>query len=135
MTTTTPIAEVISDGGRDGSVETAQEGFRLEFRKPAGPSDQGLTPEHLFGAAWAACFHGALKHIATQRGFELPGSTVTARVHAQPNGNSKPFAVELSVAMPGVDEDDGVRLLEAAHRVCAYTAVTRDHVDLKTTLD
>src|SRR5690606_18446211 len=60
-TTLAPIAEVISQGGRTGSVESADDGFRVEFREPSEDNPSGVTPEHLFGAAWAACYHGAVR--------------------------------------------------------------------------
>ena len=85
-----PIAETISQGGRSGSVETSENGFNLHFKPPSEGNPQGLTPEHLFGAAWAACFNGAVKYIAKESGHADEGITVTARVQLQP-GAPQPF--------------------------------------------
>src|SRR4051812_44532946 len=97
-----PIAETISQGGRTGSVETADEGFRIEFKQPSEKQPEGLTPEHLFAAAWAACFNGAVKYIAKESGHADDGITVTSRVQLHPEG-PQTFSVELQISIPGID--------------------------------
>ena len=129
-----PIAETISQGGRAGSVETAQDGFNLQFREPAGENSEGLTPEHLFGAAWAACFCGAVKHCAHETGHADDGITVTARVQLHP-GAPKPFSVELKISIPGLDEHKARKVIAQAHAMCAYSKATQGNVDLKTELN
>lgn len=134
-TSLAPIAEVISQGGRSDSVETADDGFRVQFREPSEDQPGGLTPEHLFGAAWAACYHGAVRHIAQQRKHPVEGSTVTARVQRHTEEGARPFTVELSVTLPGIDEDAAQRILRDAHQLCSYTRATHGNVELKTTLN
>jgi Ohr subfamily peroxiredoxin len=134
MNSLPPIAETISQGGRAGSVETAQEGFNLKFKAPSGNNTQGLTPEHLFGAAWAACFNGAVKHIAKESGHADEGITVTAHVQLHPDG-AKPFSVELLVSIPGLDEHKAERVLAKAHGMCAYSKATKGNVNTKITLN
>lgn len=129
-----PIAETISQGGRKGSVETAEEGFNLHFKEPMAGNTQGLTPEHLFGAAWAACFCGAVKFIANESGHADEGITVTAHVQWQPDG-PKPFSVELLVSIPDLDEDKAATVMAKAHAMCAYSQATQGNVDVKLTLD
>ncbi len=131
--TTTTYAETISQGGRTGTVETAEPGFKLQLTQPEGLS-QGLTPEHLFGAAWAACFHGAVLHHAEQTNVNVEGTTVTARVHLQPE-EERPFEVELSVSLPGVDEDNARHILALAHETCPYSRATRGRVSVKISLN
>ena len=134
MSALPPIAETISQGGRTGSVETAEVGFNLHFRAPSPGNDQGLTPEHLFGAAWAACFNGAVKYIAKESGHADGGITVTAHVQRHPEG-PQPFSVELLVSMPGIDEHKAEQVLAKAHAVCAYSKATQGNVAVKITLD
>jgi lipoyl-dependent peroxiredoxin len=134
-TTTAPIAETISQGGRSGSVETANDGFRLNFQEPSDQNSEGLTPEHLFGAAWAACYHGAILYIARQRKHHVEGSTVTARVQRNNGEHARPFTVEMSVSLPGVDEHEAQRIMHDAHQMCCYTRATHGNVDLRTTLN
>ena len=129
-----PIAETIAQGGRSGSVETAEEGFNLHFKPPSEANQQGLTPEHLFGAAWAACFDGAVKYIAKESGHADEGITVTARVQLHPNG-PQPFSVELLVSIPDLDENKAETVLAKAHAMCAYSKATRSNVGVKITLD
>lgn len=132
--TNSSIAETISQGGRDGTVETALAGFKLQFVPPGKTHAQGLTPEHLFGAAWAACFHSAVLHCARKEGHAVEGATVTARVKLQ-SENEKPFDVELRVSLPGLGEAKARHILALAHELCAYSRATRAHVSVKITLD
>lgn len=134
MNTLPPVAETISQGGRAGSVETAEEGFKLQFKSPSTNNPQGLTPEHLFGAAWAACFNGAVKYVAKESGHADEGITVTAHVQLHPQG-PKPFSVELLVSIPDLDEDKARRVVDKAHAMCAYSKATKGNVNIKITLD
>jgi lipoyl-dependent peroxiredoxin len=134
MSTLPPIAETIAQGGRAGSVETAQEGFNLHFKAPSAENDQGLTPEHLFGGAWAACFNGAVKYIAKESGHADDGITVTAHVQLHPEG-PQPFSVELLVSIPGLDDHKAEQVLAKAHAMCAYSKATKGNVSVKITLD
>ena len=129
-----PIAETISQGGRTGTVETVEEGFKISFRAPSEKNSQGLSPEHLFGAAWAACFNGAVKHIAKESGHADEGITVTAKVQLHPEG-PKPFTVELLITIPGIDEHKAEQVLAKAHELCAYSKATKGNVPVKLTLN
>ncbi len=131
--TTAQIAETISQGGRTGTVETAENGFKLQLAPP-DESSQGLTPEHLFGAAWAACFHSAVLHHAEQTHLNVQGTTVTARVQLQ-SDEEKPFEVELSVSLPGIDEDKARHVIALAHETCPYSKATRGRISVRTTLN
>ncbi len=134
MRTLPPIAETIAQGGRAGSVETAEAGFNLPFKPPSNGNAQGLTPEHLFGAAWAACFNGAVKHIVKESGHADAGITVTARVQLHPEG-PQPFSVELLVSIPDLDEHKAEHVVAKAHAICAYSKATKGNVSVKITLD
>jgi Ohr subfamily peroxiredoxin len=127
-----PIAVSIAQGGRGGGVATVQSGFKLNFKAPAPGNDQGLTPEHLFGAAWAACFNGTVQHVAKTAGYPGAGITVTAHVQLQPEG-PQPFAVELVVLLPDLDPAQGADVLAKAHALCAYSNATKGNVAVKIT--
>ena len=134
MKTTLPsIAETISQGGRTGTVETSENGFKLQLTESDDHS-QGLTPEHLFGAAWAACFHSAVLHYAKETQLHVEGTTVTARVKLQPE-EERPFEVELSVSLPGLPEDKARHILALAHEMCPYSRATRGRVSVKISLN
>ena len=135
MSSLPPIAETIAQGGRGGSVETAETGFDIHFKAPSLSNSQGLTPEHLFGAAWAACFNGAVNHVAKESGYSKDGEgvTVTAHVQLHPDG-PKPFSVKLVVKIPYLDRAKAQEVVEAAHAMCAYSKATKGNVDVKLTL-
>jgi len=134
MNSLPPIAETISQGGRTGSVETSEDGFNLHFKPPSPTHPQGLTPEHLFGAAWAACFNGAVKHVAKESGHADEGITVTAHVQLHLEG-PKPFSVELLVSIPNLDDPKAEAVLAKAQAMCAYSKATAGNVNVKLTLD
>ena len=124
-----PIAVSIAQGGRAGVVATVQAGFKLNFKTPSDGNDQGLTPEHLFGAAWAACFNGAVSYCAKEAGHAVDGITVTAHVQLHAVG-SQPFTVELVVGLPGLDEGILAEVLRKAEAMCAYSKATKGNVGL-----
>jgi len=135
MSTLPPIAETIAQGGRTGSVETTAAGFDIEFKIPTLSNSQGLTPEHLFGAAWAACFNGAVNYVVKESGYSETGEgiTVTARVQLHPEG-PQPFSVELLVKIPYLDESKARDVVQKAHTMCAYSKATKGNVEVKLTL-
>ena len=53
-------------GGRDGHVKSADGKIDLDTRPPKemGGSGEGVNPELLFSAGYAACFLGALRLVA-----------------------------------------------------------------------
>ena len=132
MSTLPPIAVSTAQGGRAGSVATAQAGFKLNFKTPAAGNDQGLTPEHFFGAAWAACFGGAVGYCAKEAGHAVEGVAVTAHVQLHAVG-SKPFTVELVVSLPGLDEAAANEVLKKAEAMCAYSKATKGNVGVMIT--
>ena len=70
----------MAQGGRAGFVATAEAGFHRQFSEASTDKPPGLTPEPLFGAAWAARFNGAVNDIAKSSGPVDAGNDVTARV-------------------------------------------------------
>jgi lipoyl-dependent peroxiredoxin len=130
--TTQTIAEVVSNQGRDGVVESSDRAIRYDLS-----SQQAPTPEHLFAAAYAACFHSALKHAARVAHVEIPGSSVIARVGLADDdvGDTSHLTVELRAAIPGVDENMAKKLLNQAHATCPYSRALRGNVNVKVTTD
>lgn len=129
---TQTIAEVVSNNGRDGVVESSDRALRYDLA-----ADQAPTPEHLFAAAYAACFHSALKHAAQVAHVEIPGSSVIARVALadDPTGGTSHLTVELRSAIPGVDENMAQKLLRQAHATCPYSRAVRGNIDVKIVTD
>lgn len=126
------IAEVVSNHGRDGVVESSDRALRYDLSAEQAPS-----PEHLFAAAYAACFHSALKHAAEVAHVEIPGSSVIARVGLADDdvGDTSHLTVELRAAIPGVDEATARKLLNQAHATCPYSRAVRGNIDVKVSTD
>lgn len=128
------VAEATAHGGREGYV-TSQDG-RLDLKialPPAlGGDGDGTNPEQLFAAGYSACFHNALLLVGRQRGYDLTGSTVGAKVGIGPNGQEDGYglAVALHVSVPVLDQEVAAELVEAAHRICPYSNATRGNVDV-----
>src|SRR3954447_17109126 len=70
-------------GGRDGRVKSSDGKIDLDTRPPkeAGGSGEGVNPELLFSAGYAACFLGALRKAARNDDVKLDdASGVTAQI-------------------------------------------------------
>lgn len=133
---TLAVAEVISEGGRSGVVETANRGFRLKLGAPSEENPDAVTPEHLFAAALSACFHSAVLATAERAHLHVIGSTVAARVGlADDANNESKLTVELRVSLPGVDEAKAERLLTHAQQTCPYVKAIRNNVRLDVRTD
>jgi osmotically inducible protein OsmC len=118
-----------SKGGRAGHVHSADGVIDLDLGKPGSVSNPKANPETLFAAGYAACFQGALAAVAGGHDIDTSDSTVTAAVSlgAASDGGFG-LAVDLEVAIPGVDEAKIHELIEAAHQVCPYSKATRGNI-------
>lgn len=125
------IAEVASQRGREGIVESADGALRIDLAEESAP-----TPEHLFAAGYAACFHAALLNAAKTAHADITGSSVIARVALleEDNGGLR-LGVELRAAIPGVGKDQGEKLLHQAHSTCPYSKAVRGNIDVKLVTD
>ncbi len=131
LQTATRTAEVLSNQGRDGRVEASDRSMSVDLAAEGAP-----TPEHFFAAAYAACFHSALRSAAKTAHLDITGSTVIARVTLgeDDKGESR-LEVELRAAIPGVSADRGERLLHQAHQTCPYSRAVRGNVDVRLRTD
>lgn len=135
MTKPLYTAEATAHGGREGKVNSTNDRLRLDLSMPkelGGPGVATSTnPEELFACGYAACFHSALKFVAMRQKLDTSDSTVTAQVSLYRNdaGGFK-LGVALSVALPKLDHDTAVKLVETAHQVCPYSNATRGNIDV-----
>ncbi len=129
-------SEVVSKGGRNGSVRAADGsidtklGNPLKKDAPAGPN-----PETFFAAAYSACFHGALLNAAKKHNTELKDSTLAVRVSLNEDDKGGYFlSVEILAAMPGVEKTLQQKILDTAHQTCPYSKLSRGEakVELRT---
>lgn len=130
-------AEALSTGeGRTGHV-AAGDRLDLDVAIPTemGGSGNGVNPEQLFAAGYAACFHSALHAVARARKVTLEDSSVGARVQLGSDGEGGyRLAVLLEVVLPGIDHDQAQLLADQAHQVCPYSHATRGNIEVTVTV-
>jgi len=100
-------------------------------RELDGPGGPGTNPEQLFAAAYAACFHSALRGLARKAGVDAGHSAVTAQVGVGPEGDMYGLAVTLIISIPGLDQARARELAEAAHQRCPYSRATRGNISVE----
>jgi Ohr subfamily peroxiredoxin len=121
-------------GGRDGHVKSADNKIDLDTRPPKemGGSGEGVNPELLFSAGYAACFLGALRLVAKNEKVEIDdASGITARVgFGKDSEGGFGLTAELIGYLPGLDQGAADDLMEKAHGVCPYSKATRGNIDV-----
>ncbi|VIO73632.1 Ohr family peroxiredoxin [Bradyrhizobium ivorense] len=91
--------------------------------------------ENLFGAAWSACYIGAIQLAAGQRKVKLPSEPeVDAEIDLNQAGSAYFLSARLNVRVPGVDRAVAQELIEAAHGICPYSKAVHGNIDVTTTL-
>lgn len=117
-------------GGREGRVRTKDGVVDLPLGKPGSRSNPVANPETLFAAGYAACFSGALNHVAGEAGFDTAEATVTATVDFGSTGIGFGLAVDIAAHLPGVDPDRAAELVQQAHAFCPYSKATRGNIEV-----
>lgn len=119
-------------GGRTGQVRSSDGALDLLTRPPreAGGDGDGVNPELLFSAGYAACFLGALRKAARTGGILLDeNSTVTARIgFGKDSEGGFGLTAMLRGHLPGLDQHTAEELMNQAHRVCPYSKATRGNI-------
>lgn len=128
------IAEMIAQGGREGSVEAPDDGFSVKFSKADQPG--GITPEHLFAGAYGACFLGALESAIEKAHLKVEGATVVARAHLdEDDRGGYQLNVDLRAALPGLSESHAEHVMNLAHQSCPYSKATRGNINVNLSFD
>lgn len=134
-------ARAHTTGGRAGGNSTTDDGrlsVSLDTPKAMGGDDgPGTNPEQLFAAGYSACFLGALKVVARKEKITIPDeASVESAVSFGENAKGAGFniAVELKVAVPGMDRAQAEELVNKAHEVCPYSNATRGNIDVHLTV-
>jgi Ohr subfamily peroxiredoxin len=121
-------------GGRDGTASFADSDatFGLAPPKEFGGNGNGMNPEQLFAAGYAACFLSALKHVAGEQKIAVPADATTdVAVAIGPRvGGGFGLDVAIDVSLPGMDQAQAEALIETAHQVCPYSNATRGNIDI-----
>jgi Ohr subfamily peroxiredoxin len=123
-----------SGGGRDGHVKSSDGTIDLDTRPPKemGGSGEGVNPELLFSAGYAACFLGALRLVARNSKVDLDDATgITAQVGiGKDSEGGFGLAVNLIGYLPGLDQSQADDLMAKAQQVCPYSKATRGNIDV-----
>lgn len=129
-------ARATASGGRKGHVKTDDGKLDLQLTAPkeTGGPGTGTNPEQLFASGYSACFQGALGLVAKKQDIDTSDSLVTAEVGFGPEGESFGIAVEMKVAIPGLQLDKVQELADAAHQVCPYSKATRGNINVTLTV-
>ncbi len=120
-------------GGRAGHV-TSEDGpidFKLSVPKSmGGDGGDGANPEQFFGAAYSACFGGALQAVIGQRKMDINTDEVSVSATIGFCKDDEGFFLEatLDCFIPGVDLETGEDLVNAAHDMCPFSKATRDNI-------
>ena len=124
--------------GRNGHVRSSDGVLDFDLAIPkemGGPGGALPNPEELFAAGYAACFHSALKRVASNEKIDLTDTAITVDVGIGPNGaGGFGLTVAIEAEIPGVDEATARQLLDTAHQLCPYSNATRGNIDVQLTL-
>ena len=137
MNVMTPNAKILFTGkthskaGRDGFARSSDGFLDLKLPQPHPAA------EHLFAAAWSACYMGAIELAATQRKIKLAGSPeVDAEIDLNLDRTIGSFFLRarLNVTVPGVDRAVAEELAEAAHGICPYSKAVHGNIEVTTSV-
>ena len=124
--------------GRNGHVRSSDGVLDFDLAIPkemGGPGGALTNPEQLFAAGYAACFHSALKRVASHQKVTLTDTAITVDVGIGPlPSGGFGLAVTIEAELPGLDETTAKAVLDAAHQLCPYSNATRGNVDVQINL-
>ncbi len=131
-------AHATATGGREGRAVSSDKALDVKLSTPreiGGAGGDGTNPEQLFAAGYAACFIGAMKAVAGMDKITLPADpSIDSSVGIGKIPAGFGIAVELRIAVPGMDRDALQTLVDKAHQVCPYSNATRGNIDVTLTL-
>jgi lipoyl-dependent peroxiredoxin len=127
-------AEAVATGdGRDGRTRTTDGkiDIALSMPKEVGGSGEGSTPEQLFAAGYASCFHSALRLVGQQAKANVDDSAVGAKVDlCRDEADGYQLALTLEVSLPHSPSHETLILVEKARQVCPSLKAVRGNIDV-----
>ncbi len=121
--------KTLNTNGRDGSARSSDR--RIEIKSP----EPHPAAQQLFGAAWSACYMGAIQLAAAQRKVRLPaGLAVDAEIDLNQADDGFFLRARLNVSVPGVERKQAQALIDTAHANCPYSKAVHGNIDVTTTL-
>ena len=121
--------------GRTGSVSSESGRLKFDLAKPesmGGSGENKTNPEELFACGYAACFGGAIEHVASERKLKISKPEVRAEVNFGLTDSGVGLGVKISARMEGVDDDVALEIINEAHeKVCPYSKATRGNIEVQ----
>ena len=125
-------AKATATGGREGIAKSDDGRLDIKLSTPknlGGDDGQGTNPEQLFAAGYAACFIGAIKHVAGAEKIKLSDDIyINSEVAIGPIEGGFGIAVKLAISLGDMDKAAAQVLVEKAHLVCPYSNATRGNI-------
>lgn len=136
MDTIKPIfaAHATCTGGRNGHCETSDGSLKVDLAKPTemggNPGPGTTTPEHLFSVGYAACFAGAIAHVAGVQKKDASKVAVTCSTSIGPRDKGGfGISVVMRIEDKSMPQAELAALVNEAHeKVCPYSHATRNNV-------
>ena len=124
-------ARTRTTGGREHGVSRSSDG-RLDVRLAVPYTDRiGTNPEHLFAAAWSACFESCDRVGRPAEKIALPAGIDDRRGSGpERRGQRLLLSASLNVSLPGVERGAAQGLIDEAHKTCPYSKATRGNMDV-----
>ncbi len=116
-------------GGSRNTAVSSDGAFDLKLAQPHPAAEQ------LFGAAYSACFMGAIGLAAGQKKITLPADpAIDAEITLNLGDDGFFLRAKLDVSLPGMARDVAQALVDAAHQICPYSKATRGNIEVTVTL-
>lgn len=129
---------VATSSGRDARAVTADGKLdvQLALPKELGGTGDGLNPEQLLAAGWAACFSTVLDRIGQTQNLDAKDIAVTAEISLVPADQRFTLAAVLRIELPDhLQGDPGRKLIEAAHNICPYSRATQGNIAVELVIE
>jgi Ohr subfamily peroxiredoxin len=131
--TTVSVSGGEADHGRASGVARSDDGsLEVQLRLPSemGGEGGGTNPEQLFAAAYAACFHGALKLLASRNGIEMRDARVEVSVTfgRDPVDGLFALSADVWIYLPGMEKRVAEELVRNTERLCPYAKMARNGI-------
>ena len=127
-------AKAKATAGRDGRATSSDGVLDVKLGVPkemGGAGGEVTNPEQLFAAGYSACFIGAMKFVAGRDKIAMPKDAwIEGEVGIGPIPNGFGIEATLNIHLPGMDEAEAQKLVDAAHIVCPYSNATRNNIDV-----
>jgi Ohr subfamily peroxiredoxin len=115
--------------GRNGGTRSADGFLDIKMAEPHPAA------ENLFGAAWSACYLGAIQLAAAQKKVKLPAlPEVDAEIDLNLDSGAYFLSARLNVSLPGLDRAVAQDLIDTAHTICPYSKAVHGNINVVTTL-